>query len=58
MRFSTPDASTENMQGVRPQSGFPILFPVDEQQQVTYCYATAPTGGGGYIDVIGYSVER
>jgi len=58
MCFSTPDASTGNMQGVRPQSGFPILFPVDEQQQVTYGYTTAPSGGGGYIDVIGYAVER
>ncbi|MDT3468913.1 hypothetical protein [Stenotrophomonas maltophilia] len=58
MLMSNPAASTTNMQGIRPGSGFPMMFPVDSLQRVTYFYSAAPSGGGGYIDIIGYAVER
>jgi len=58
LRLSNPAASSSNMQGVRPMSGFPMTFPVDSSQRMTYVYAVAPSGGAAYIDVIGYSLER
>jgi hypothetical protein len=33
-------------------------FPISPSQQMQYRYGTAPTGGAGYIDVLGYSLER
>lgn len=56
--LSNPSASTINMQGIRPGNGFAMYFPVDASLQMTYLYSGAPVGGGGYIDVIGYAVER
>lgn len=58
LRLSNSAAATTNMQGVRPMSGFPMFFPTDSAQRVTYLYAVTPAGGGAYVDVIGYVVER
>jgi len=57
-RMSNPDASTTNMQGVRPLSGWPMFFSLNASQQMTYFFPVAPSGGGLYLDVIGYSLER
>lgn len=56
--LSNPSASTVNMQGIRPGNGFAVFFPVDSSLQMTYFFSVAPAGGGGYIDVIGYALER
>lgn len=33
-------------------------FPISPSQQMQYRYGVAPTGGAGYIDVLGYILER
>lgn len=57
-RISNSDSSTTNMQGVRPMSGWPMFFPLNASQQMTYFYPVVPSGAGLYLDVIGYSLER
>lgn len=57
-RASNPDASTTSMQGARPLSGWPVFFPLNASQQMTYFYPVPPSGGGLYLDVIGYALER
>lgn len=58
IRLSNSESSVTNMQGIRPLSGFPVLFPTNSSQQVTYFFAVTPAAGGAYIDVIGYGLER
>lgn len=57
-RVSNPDASTTAIQGARPLSGWPAFFPLNATQQMSYFYPVAPSGGGLYLDVIGYALER
>lgn len=33
-------------------------FPCNDSQQISHMYAAAPTGGGGFLDVLGYVVGR
>jgi hypothetical protein len=43
---------------IRPTSGTFGTFPTDASQSITYFFTSATTGGGGYIDVLGYGVAR
>lgn len=33
-------------------------FPCNDSQQISHMYASTPSGGGGYLDVLGYMVGR